>query len=909
MKVCSVDREWINRGRRPTEGAGNGTTACKYGLFCCLAWLVFLDASLGQETDTGEFASTESDAVIEEIIVIGVPSIDRSLTDIKRGSFTTKDSLNFEALEFFPDASIGGAFDQVAGSVAVVDPTSGQPRFITLRGFGAQYNSIDFDGIAILNSSANTRGARLDHFPSSLVHELNVFKSVTPDMDGNSVGGHASVRTLRAFDSGNQPFFNSKLQIGSYEHNNEPDASRGPYRFDAVGKFTFGENRSFGAVFGIDAQRHGYSQDGQRFNDGYLLMSGVDVPERATAFNSIVYQTDIERLSGFGKLEAQISEKLYGFGALHYFGQDEIESRNRTGHFLDNRDLSFIGTGEVTYSESQGVVSFVDRNRGRETELASLGLDYVVGHDSLLTLRASHSWADLDTSFEQSRSFVSRAGAGTTQDDVSVRFDQDRIVASLPDPEVFGDPATFVQEGSSGGTFNQFNEVDDALTAVRVDFAKNIHPDSSGFGYKTGISMRRIDRSFDRSLLRYRAGEEAQAAYTLALNNPSLNRVSTLERVFIDRRDYWEFVKANNVNSGRATGDDFKPDIYNFEADYKLVEDVHAGYGMISYARDDFRVIGGLRAERTSVLNDGYFARESLRGNSTTVTPDHVEYSYLDLLPSMHAIYSPDNTFTMRMSYSRTIARPDFQDFAQRSSTEAIMEEGRGREEVFIGDAELEARQADNLDLSGEYYFENYDGFVSVALFYKQIDNEHYRQVRTSFVNGVRREISQVEDDSTARVVGLELNFVMNSLDFLPSPLNLFGVRANYTYAKGEWRMPGMGGTVRIIGGLRGQPDHLARLMLRYRWKRLGADWTVAYRGDYFTGRLGETPVNDVHVEDLTRVTLSQFYLLTDQVSLHFVARNLNSPNYLEVSGSTKDLVRRTIRPERSFWLGVKYRF
>ena len=883
---------------------------CKCITVCWgLASLGSFGAPLAQETDTDEPAVAEDDVVIEEIIVIGVPNIDRSLADIKRGSFTTKDSLNFEALEFFPDASIGGAFDQVAGSVAVVDPTSGQPRFITLRGFGAQYNSIDFDGIAILNSSANTRGTRLDLFPSSLVHELNVFKSVTPDMDGNSVGGHASVRTLRAFDGGNQPFFNSKLQIGSYEHDDEPDNSDKSYRFDSVGKFTFGEDRRFGAVFGIDAQRHGYAQDSQRFNDGYLLINGVDVPERDTAFNSIVFQTDIERLNGFGKVEAQISDKLYAFASLHYFSQDEVESRNRTGHFVDYRDLTSVAVGQVTYSDSEGIVSFVDRDRGRETELASLGLDYALGDDSLLTLRASHSRADLDTSFEQSRSFVSRAGAGTVLDDISIHFDRDSLIARLPDSTVFGDPATFVQEGVTGGSFNQFDEVDDILTAVRLDFGKNVHPDSSGFGYKAGISARRIDRGFDRSVLRYRAGEAAQADYTLARNNPSLNRVSTLDNIFIDRRSYWEFEKANNVNSDTATGDDFKPDVYNFEADYTLVEDVYAGYGMISYAKADVRVIGGLRAEKTSVENAGFIARETLRGQSTTVTPDGIKYSYLDLLPSLHVIYSPSNTITMRASYSRTIARPDFQDFAQRSSTEAIVEDGQAREEVFVGDPELEARQADNLDLSGEYYFENYDGLVSAALFYKQIDNEHYRRVQSFFANGARIETSQVEDDSMARVVGLEVNFIMNSLDFLPSPLNLLGIRANYTYTQGEWRMPGMNGTVRVINGLRGQPDHLARLMLRYRWQRLGADWTVAYRGNYFTGRIGETPDSDVYVEELTRITLSHFYLITDQVSLHFVARDLNRPNYLEVSGSTRNLIRRVIKPERSFWLGVKYRF
>ena len=566
-------------------------------LFAGLVLCALVQECMGQETENGETAQAQSSTVIEEVIVIGVPSIDRSLADIKRESFTTKDSLNFEALEFFPDASIGGAFDQIAGSVAVVDPTSGQPRFITLRGFGAQYNSIDFDGIAILNSSANTRGTRLDLFPSSLVHELNVFKSVTPDMDGNSVGGHASVRTLRAFDGGGQPFFNSKLQVGSYDHDDEPDESNDSYRFDGVAKFTFGENAGYGAVIGIDAQRHGYAQDSQRFADGFVLIDGIDVPERDTAFNSIVFQTDIERLNGFGKLEAQISDKLYGFAALHYFSQDEIESRNRTGHFVDFSEASAFGAGRVTYSETQGIVSFVDRNRGRETVLASLGLDYVIGDNGLVTVRASHSRAQLDTSFEQSRSFISRAGAGTAGDDAIVEFDRERIVVRLSDLMLFDDPGMFLQEGGAGGTFNQFDDVEDALTAARLDYAKNTHPDSSGFGYKTGISVRRIDRTFDRSLFRYRAGEADQSDYSLAVNNPSLGPISTLENIFVNRLGYWDFVRTHNVNSGTATGDDFKPDLYNFEADYVLVEDVFAGYGMISYATGDFRTIGGLRAE------------------------------------------------------------------------------------------------------------------------------------------------------------------------------------------------------------------------------------------------------------------------------------------------------------------------
>lgn len=859
-------------------------------------------------------ASSESSnaGTIEEVIVTGVPNINRSVGELKQHAVGVSDSLNYEAINLFPEDSIGGVLDKVVGANAIVDPTSGQPRFISLRGFGPQYNSLDFDGITILNSSANNRGVRLDIFPTSLLHEINFFKTTTADMDGNSIGGHVSVRTLRAFDNGGKPFLNAKLQVAKYEHDNEPDDNEPSYRGDAVGKFTFGSEDQFGAVFGIDVQNHEYSQDSQRFNDGYRVVNGLDVPERDTIFNQIVFQTDIDRIAGFGKFEVQATNDLYAFASLHYFNQDEVESRNRTGHFVDPAEAISTVPGEVTYSETQAIASFVDRERNRETMLGSLGADFVTGDLSSLSVRASYSEVTLDSSFNQSKSFVSRANNSdplSTADDLTVRFDDTDIDVTLGDPNNFSDPGLFRQEGN-GATFNQQDGVDDKLAALRADYSFNVHPDAEGFGFKTGVGGQRINREFDREVLRYRLSAADQTAYTLEVNNPSLgSTVSTLDNIFIDRDAYWNTVINNNVNTGTETRDSFRPDVFNFQADYDLLEDVMSTYGMASYAGYDYRIVAGLRYEHTSSENTGYSVEELPGGVGTIVTPDRVTNSYANFLPSLLISYSPTNSMTLRAGYTRTLSRPDFQHFAVRSSTEVLDQDNSLVLERFIGDPKLEARVADGIDFSGEYYFQGYDGFASVGLFYKRIHDEIYEQVSTVVEPGspIPVELTQAKDDSSVRVNGIELNFVMNSLDFLPSPWNRFGVQFNYTYTDAEWEFEEASGATRTVQGFRSQSDQLANLLIRYRWNNLGINLSIAKRGEYLR-RLGETVADDVYVAELTRVTLSSFYRVTDEFSVHFDVRNVNSPAYEEVTGINRNLILRSIEPAPSYWLAVKYR-
>ena len=859
------------------------------------------------EAQREEASATGEQRPVEEVIVIGVPNIERSLEEMKQDSLMVVDGLNFEAINLFPDDSIGGILDRVVGVSAINDPSSGQPRFISVRGFDARYNSLDFDGIPILNSSRNNRGARLDVFPTSLLHEINVYKTYTPDIDGNSIGGHVSARTLRAFDGGSRPYWNAKVQVGQYRREGEPDKGKTPYRFDMVGKGTFGAGNRFGAVVGLDLQQHEYTQDSQRVDGGYDLVTTadgrtVDAPTRDILYNSALFQTHIQRVSGFSKLEVRSpSDTLYGFVSLHFFSQEEIESRNRTGHFVEPAEFLSLDKDQGLYSETQGIVNFIDRSRDRQTLLASGGFDYLVGRDDVLTVRASFSRVDLDGEWAQSKNFVSRAGKNTDLDNLGYRLSRNRLYVELPDPDLFSDPALFVQEGT-GSTYNQVDDTLDYLTNVRADYSRNMQPESSGFGFKAGAWWRRIDRDFEREVLRYRASDRDQAAYTLSLNNPGLENINTMDTIFVDRDAYWGFIAANNVNAGEA----FMPSLDNFEGDYKLVEDVFAGYGMMTWAHEGFRVTGGVRVEHTDLTNDAFDVLVDESTGNVNVAADNNGNSYTELLPSTHLHYAPGTDLKIRLSYSRSMARPDFEDFAQRTS---VFTDTVGNTEIIIGEPDLGPRLADNYDLNGEYFFRDLDGYVSLGVFYKDMKNESFTQVMETVTDGLRTRTELVAGNSSARELGVEANFVMMSLPFLPPPFNGLGLLANYTYIDGEWDVTQADGAERTIQGLRNQAKHLAKVTLRYRWRGiLGVDLAFAHRGGYFTGTFGDTAVDDIYVQRLSRVTLNSWYSLTDALSIHLSASNINSPEWVQTSGSTGDLILRRFQPGPSYWFGIKCR-
>src|SRR5690606_9251553 len=93
----------------------------------------------------------------------------------------------------------------------------------------------------------------------------------------------------------------------------------------------------------------------------------------------------------------------------------------------------------------------------------------------------------------------------------------------------------------------------------------------------------------------------------------------------------------------------------------------------------------------------------------------------------------------------------------------------------------LEPVEADQFDLSLEWYFSETGGMAHVNLFYKDIDGLINRSFTEEEYGGFGYSVTQPTNEGSGDLKGMELG-VKKFFDALPYPFNGFGVDATYTY-------------------------------------------------------------------------------------------------------------------------------
>src|SRR5207253_495849 len=68
-------------------------------------------------------------------------------------------------------------------------------RYIVMRGLGGRYSLTLLNGVPLPSPDPDVPAAPLDLFPSSLISNLTVTKTFSPDMPGNFAGGALGIET------------------------------------------------------------------------------------------------------------------------------------------------------------------------------------------------------------------------------------------------------------------------------------------------------------------------------------------------------------------------------------------------------------------------------------------------------------------------------------------------------------------------------------------------------------------------------------------------------------------------------------------------------------------------------------------------------------------------------------------
>jgi TonB-dependent receptor len=884
-----------------------------------------------------------------DVVVTGIRQSNNTAIRSKRAAVNVVDVISANDVQALPDSTIVEALRRVPGMsvLPIGDNEHARDEAATpvIRGLGPVYNNVTIDGMQIASpgtpqgtEGSTSRGVRLDILPSSMISELQVTKTFTPDLDPNSIGGAINLKTRSAFDPGGKRFFTLEGGLGHASDTGHPRPQDDVgYRLIGTASTTFGADDRFGVVVSGNYQRlenytdahmttdtayyNFYNDAGQLVNNGASTANagfgnGYAVPQQDKYW---YVQNRRSRYGLTGKLEARPTDTLYAFvqGGFYYFNDREV----RNEAIINPNDTSRVFDQTATtgrFPVASVELGYADLDIVSRTRLGIGGFDWKPDDRQTLSGRVSYSRATYDESLNYFKynSTIVRAAPGTanvrtvpiaangfTYD--TSNFDQSFAIA----PGAYNNLATY---SLSYWRPDGSRKIDDDIWQGRLDYAFNQGADDRGLGFSAGGTYTKD--SFDFAVNRTQFVPNTLApALGLAdaagpLNAPLRYNASGIDLITIDPAKALAQVQA--VPAGGLNQTDTRA--FNAQDNFGHDEKIGAAYAALSFRSDRIDARAGVRYDRTRQTTDSTIlasgAYQPLRTRST----------YDFLLPSALVTWHATPAIDLRGAFSQTIGRPGYDAYAARSSISFAQESDLGNGDaqnvsVSVGNPGIKPRRSTNFDLAADWQFgERYGGILSLALFDKEIKDEIFaeRSIGYDAPDGTfYRNASVVRPANAAksRVRGAELNAIVNSLEVIHPALKGFGVAGNVAYLDGALNIVTATGGKRRIGGLVGQPHYTANGQFFY--SAHGLELRAAYNRQGRSVRAVNTAAawQDLYWSARQQVDLSARYDVTPSISLTAQASNITHERIDSVVGPNRNLLKDSYSVPTTYWLSVRF--
>ena len=141
--------------------------------------------------------TTTDDATAADIVVTGIRESQRASLEAKRQSSVILDAVTATDVGKFPDANIADSLQRITG--VAIQRNAGEGQYITVRGFGPQYNNVLVNGRTLATSSI---GREFDFatLSSGLISRAEVYKSYDPKLQEGGIGATVNVVTARPLE-------------------------------------------------------------------------------------------------------------------------------------------------------------------------------------------------------------------------------------------------------------------------------------------------------------------------------------------------------------------------------------------------------------------------------------------------------------------------------------------------------------------------------------------------------------------------------------------------------------------------------------------------------------------------------------------------------------------------------------
>jgi hypothetical protein len=638
--------------------------------------------------------AADADAV-EEVVVEARADARReaALLAERKKAVPVSDAVSAQEISRTPDSSASDAVKRVV-SATVVDN-----KYVFLRGLGGRYSGVLLNGVVLPSPDPDEHSVPLDLFPTSLLANLTVLKTYTPDLPGNFGGGVLQIETTPYPTS-----FELKLKLtGSAD--------------------SVTTSRKFPTYRGGSLDLLGYDDGGRG------LPSAVPTTGPARVGQGGLTPADLERIgeSFSNNWKTRMRTAPPNFGVTATIG-DTVAIANRTAGYV-----ATVGYGtkwsarsgsvaKVSVDTATGQLSYREQlsatEAGSSTNVSALvnaGID--LSPDDQLSVLALYTHTG-----ETRTGLVQGFSEGDAQDITSSRlqFKSRSLLfgqlkgrhglkpfelewqgnASLttsdePDTRdvvhhVLSDGLLFKNGPGSGTRFS--SELEDVNGGGGVDLALPLG-DSR---LRAGATVQASSRRFDARRFRFTVQDSA---------DPAVLRLPIEEML-----------------SPAHIGPDFLLQEETLQSDaYDASLAVYSGYLVADWAATSrLRAVAGARYE---------IAQQKLTpGTRFAINPTPEPGSSRtdrDILPGVNVTYALRTDMNLRAAYSYTLARPQFRELAPFNYFDFA------RRRSISGNPALETTRIHNVDGRWEW-FPGEDEVLAASVFGKKFDKPIERAVVSS---------------------------------------------------------------------------------------------------------------------------------------------------------------------------------
>ena len=682
----------------------------------------------------------------------------------QKNSASVSDGVSAETIKKTPDKSSSDVIKRVTGASIQND------KFAVIRGLNDRYNASFINGAPLPSTESDRKAFAYDIFPSGIIDNLVIYKTATPDKTAEFGGGIIEITTK---STSSKPVTILSMSQG---YNNLITGKK------SVASEMKGSTDWLGLDDGTRALPSGIPSDKQ----GFINSSTADKLGYAKLFGK--YKWGVQEVGTRPNLSLQVVKSLNIKRKEKEFISSLFSvTYNRSNTFLTGERNSFNGNGSNVNDPDYAPIQerkFIDSVYNEEviwSALANFGIkinnrnniswknNLSVNTDNTLVKRRGYTEYTLDSTNkiqEIFRNFVSdkifnsqllgdhQIGKFKTKINWLVAYS--KVERSTPFQAISNNSRLGSGTAVAGlnGTMISANSQENLKTA-KLDISQpyTLFKGSQNM-FKMGVGYLGRERDYDNRVLGFaelQSGGPYEVDYSI-LNLP-------YEQIFLTQN-------LGVLSNGKASilvNDGTVPN-----SAYDAASSVLHAYLMNDQRYKKFRLIYGVRIES---FNQKLVAAQ--RGLGAI----NVNYTKVDYNPSANLVYSLTEKTNVRLSYSKTLNRPEYRELANFGFPEYLTGF------YVYGDSRLKRASINNFDVRYEF-FPGRAQLFSVSAFHKDITNPIEFSTSPAFASE-----AQYVQSKSATISGAELEFrVLLSTLFArkneKSVLNNFTLSGNGTITR-----------------------------------------------------------------------------------------------------------------------------